>query len=221
MSINLPKLFESGKHNILAVDPSGSHLSYVLAEMDLDKESIQIVKAGMLWTPASYDKGQRLRYMQAAIDVLICTPPYAQYIVDAVVSETFFTNPKLITGAASIIPTINNLMLMAASQEDIKYQELGPTTWRSILGIKGIKVDGRFDYKEPAKRYVEQYEKMPETIRSNVDGRMRKTPHDLTDALCIGLAVGKYHGCNNVSFLHTWDFPYGHLNRFAQIAKGK
>lgn len=221
MAVNLDKLFTKGKHNILAIDPSGSHLAYVIATLDMDIGELFIVAAGMLWTPASFDKGERLRYMQSCIDSLINNPPYAQYIIDAVVTEQYFVSPSMMTGAASVIPTVNSFLQMSASESGIIYQEFGATTWRSILGIKATKdAAGKRDYKAPAKAYVELHKAMPEKIRSNVDGRPRNTPHDLTDALCIAMAVAKYHGCDKVDFSNIWDFPLTLLNRFAQIAKG-
>ena len=221
MAINLEKLFTSGKHTILAIDPSGSHLAYVIASLDLEAKEIFIIAAGMLWTPASYDKGERLRYMQSCIDSLITNPPYSQYILEAVISEAYFSNPRLLTSAGSIIPTVNNFLQMATSEAGVKYQELGPSTWRSILQMKSVKDHaGKRDWKTPAIDYVERYKTMPEKLRSNVDGRMRNTPHDLTDALCIALAVAKYHGCDKVDFSNIWDYPLALLTRFAQIAKG-
>jgi len=220
MAVNLPILFSKGEHNILAIDPSGSHLAYVIASMNVDTGTMQILKAGMLWAPASFDKPERLRYMQSCIDSLILNPPYSNYIINAVVTEQFFVNPKLITGGGSIVPTVNNFLQMASSEFRIPYQEFGATTWRSILSIKGIKVDGKTDFKEPAKRFVERYTKLPTQIRSNVDGRMRNMPNDLTDALCIAMAVAKHHGCDKIEFWHLWDYPVVYLQRFAQIAKG-
>jgi Holliday junction resolvasome RuvABC endonuclease subunit len=221
MSVNLPKIFTKGSHRILAVDPSGSHLAYVIATLDIEAGTVEILKAGMLWAPASFDKPERLRYMQSCIDSIINTPPFAEYIVDATFSEQFFSNPKMITGGSSIIPTVNNFLQMASSEAGIPFQEMGPSTWRSIIGIKAAKdAAGKRDWKTPAKDYVERYTVLPEKIRSNVDGRLRATPNDLTDALCIALAVAKYHGCDKVEFRHLWDYPLGHLNRFAQIAKG-
>jgi len=75
MAVNLEKVFTSGKKKILAIDPSGSHLAYVIAELDLSTREIFIICAGMLWAPASYDKPERLRYMQSCIDSLITNPP--------------------------------------------------------------------------------------------------------------------------------------------------
>lgn len=221
MSVNLAKLFTKGRHRILAIDPSGSHLAYVIAVVDIDNKICEVLKAGMVWTPASYTKDERLRYMQSCIDSIINNPPFHEYIIQAVFTEAYFANPRMMTSSASIIPTVNNFLQMAAGEAKIPYLEAGPTSWRSILGIKGVKVNGKTDYKDPAKKYVERYAVLPAQIRSNVDGRLRNTPNDLTDALCIALAFAKHHGCVTVEFRHLWDFPLGHLNRFAQIAKGE
>lgn len=221
MAINLDKLYTKGKHKLLAIDPSGSHLAYAIVELDLDNKEVHIINAGMIWTPAAFERGERLRYMQSCIDSLLNNPPYYEYVVDAVYSEQFFQNPKMLTGGASIIPTINNFLEMACSETGIKYQELGPTTWRSILGIKATKdAKGKKDFKEPAKAYVERFIRLPEKITSNVDGRPRNLPHDLTDAICVALAAGLHHGCNKVSFANTWEHPWKLLNRFQQLAKG-
>lgn len=222
MAINLPKLFDKGKHNILCIDPSGSHMAYVVAELDLDNGIFTILNAGMIWTKASYERAARLSYMQAAIATMISHPPHTEHVIDAVVTESFFSNPKQLTGGTAIVPTINAFIEMAADDAGAKFQEVGATTWRSILGIKATKDDkGKRDYKEPAKRVVELYTKLPEQIPSNIDMRPRNLPHDLTDALCIALAIAKYHNIAKVAFDTAWHYPHGYLLRFMQLTKGE
>ena len=220
MAINLPKLFDNGKHNILCIDPSGSHMAYAICELDLVDGNFTILNAGMIWTKASYSRPERLSYMQAALNVMINNPPYKEHAVDAVVTESFFSNPKQLTGGTAIVPTINAFIEMAADDAGIKFQEIGATTWRSIIGVKADKSSGKRDYKEPAKRYVELFTKLPETVPSNLDMRPRKLPHDLTDVLAIALSIAKYHNCARISFDQAWAMPHGYLLRFMQITKG-
>lgn len=206
--INDPK----GHKTFLVIDPSASHLAYVIIDVDFDKKDAGILSAGMMWTKTSYSKGQRFSYIRKGIQTLLNVLP----LVDIVYTEAFFANPKQMQGSA-VIPVVNGLIELSCvevSREPIQYEEIPPTSWRSILGIKpvinrvfeGGKFKNKRDYKTPTLQLVElTLGKLPEQVMSNVTSKLRDTPHDLSDALAIGLAILKEHGIEKVEFFgNTW-----------------
>jgi Holliday junction resolvasome RuvABC endonuclease subunit len=188
MAIKLSKIADIGHYNILFIDPSGSHLAYVYTMLDIDNKELLISKVGMVWTKGTYTRAERLRYMQSAINILIQE-------CDIVFTETFFSNPGLLSSSTAIVPTVNCFIEMAASEHSKRFEELGASTWRSILGIKAIQNNGKRDYKVPtASKVAELLKKpLPSAILSNITLKERDVPNDVTDALAIALAISKYH----------------------------
>ena len=188
---------------ILCIDPSGSHMAYALLEIEA-KEAV-IVHTGMLWTKAAWTRGQRFNYMFQALEYLIEKHAPSPF---RIVTEAFFSNPKLPMGQ-SVIPIVNGLMeLIASRDERIVFEQVPPTVWRANLGIKSIKIDGKRDFKKPTAKYVEKcLGKVPEEIQSNVTLKQRATPHDLTDVLAIALSYCKREGINKVEMGQTAFLP--------------
>lgn len=156
---------------------------------------------GMLWTKPSFSKGQRFSYIRQGISVLMQTEP----VPYAVYTEGFFANPKQMMGSA-VIPTINGIIELVSAEESLKgpqeveYYEVSPSAWRATLSIKPTMsiIDGKKkrDYKVPTKKAVEAIigSKLPEDMISNINGRPRQTPYDISDVMAIAIAVGKEHG---------------------------
>lgn len=221
MAVNLPKILNSGDNIVVCIDPSGSHMAYSVCSLDFDSGIFTVNAAGMIWTKGSYDRPDRLQYMQGCLTRLIQYPPIYEYAPNLVVTEAYFSNPKMLTGGTAIIPTINCFIEMLAKETNSYYQEIGASTWRSILNIKPDKTpSGVKDFKTPVKRFIQAYTNVPETIPSNIDLKLRKTPTDLYDVLGMSLAVAKYYNMAKVDFANTWNYPYSYLLAFSQIVKG-
>lgn len=215
-SIKFPITYTDGKHGFLLIDPSASHLAYCLSELDLDKKELYISAVGMLWTKDSWTKAKRYRYMLDAAMILL--DGNGEVLPHVLVTESFFMNPKLPMGSA-VVPTINALLNMAAEESEVIYQELGPSAWRGILGIKAISIAGKRDYKVPTANLVKKSVKLPETIPSNVNRKERQLPHDVTDVLAIALAVAKHHGITKISTANTAFYPVDLIEKLNKLAE--
>lgn len=216
MTIKFPVTYTEGKHGFLLIDPSASHLGWSLVQLDLDKKELYISAAGMLWTSDSWTKAQRFRYMLNAAKILL--DGSEEVIPHVLVTESFFMNPKLPMGSA-VVPTINALLNMAAEEATVHYQEMGPSAWRGILGIKPVSVNGKRDYKTPTANIVKKSIELPETIQSNVNRKDRLLPHDITDVLAIALAVAKHHGVKDVKVGNSVFLPFTILDKLHKLAK--
>lgn len=185
---------------LLVIDPSSSHLAYVLAV--IDQNELVFHKVGMLWTHADWTVGQRLLYMFESFKVLLeqVPPP------DSVYTESFFANFKMKTGM-SMIPTVNNLLKMAIAKDDKRtgFSEISPSSWRKTLGIKPVLTTEGKDWKLPTKLKVEELigVKLPELIQSNITEKQRALPHDITDAMAISIAIGTELKCSKFTTVHT------------------
>jgi len=216
----LPKLKDGDVY--LAIDPSSAHLAYVLAECDKGGE-LHIHSAGVIWVKDSWAKGKKLIYMSYALHYLVnrMLP-----ISKLVFSEQFFANPRMLSSSSSVIPTVNNLLEMSCTwPETVPLHLVPPPTWRRILGIKAIQTAKGKDYKQPTADYVKSKMTVPDEVQSNITGKLRATPHDVTDALAIALAIAKENGYDkavtvgNAAFLNFSFLDY--LNRFEKKVKFK
>lgn len=182
MSLPVPPV---NNETILVFDPSASHMAYCICTIK-DNKAV-ITNAGMLWTKDSWSKGRRFSYMKKVISYLMLV-----YKPSKCFTEAFFANPKLLAHSA-VIPTVNGLIeLCSYDNDNIAYNEVSPSWWRSVLSIKPTKIDGKRDYKVPTADTVSALlgkGKVPEVIISNVTGKERTTPHDLTDVLAITLSL--------------------------------
>lgn len=218
----LPKLGSAKK--LLVIDPSSSHLGYVL--VDLDNGVAAIESAGMIFTSGTWTKGQRFLYMDQCLKELL--QGRSGSIPEVAVTEQFFMNPKLVSGVA-VVPVVNGLIEKnCAEQGLVPYFEVPPPTWRAKLGVKADYVmenvkgvlKKKRDYKTPTIRIVENHlGKLPATIKSNITLKERDTPHDLADALAIALATVMDNGYNKFEVLNACFFNFTLIDRFNKKAK--
>lgn len=173
---------------LLVIDPSANHLAYVI----VNNQTIE--SCGMIWTKDSWIKGKRFSYMAKAIQLLL-----TEFKVNHVFTEAFFVNPKQMLGSA-VIPVINGLIELTSYEHKASYQEITPPSWRAILQIKAFKDDkGKKDYKTPVRnKVIEVLGPIPDKVISNITGKDRDLPHDLTDSLGITLAILNSMNYNNI-----------------------
>jgi hypothetical protein len=81
-------------------------------------------------------------------------------------------------------------------ERPLPFHEIPPPSWRAVLGIKHLKLPGgKRDYKTPTKALVEsKLGTLPETIVSNITGKQRDLPNDVSDVLAIALSIGESAG---------------------------
>jgi hypothetical protein len=191
--------------SILVVDPSSSHLAYTIMTFKSAKD-VEIEKCGMLWAQDKWSRGRKFHYIYKCMQALMHSIPK----IEAIVTEAFFANPRML-GSASSIPTVNGIIEMVADMNStsevgypVDYLEIPPTHWRKIINLKPVVIDGSKDYKKPAKDIVIAHlGKLPETIISNVTGNARELPHDITDCLAISIAVAKFLGYTDIRMSNT------------------
>jgi Holliday junction resolvasome RuvABC endonuclease subunit len=201
---------------ILAFDPSGAHMAYAVAHIDLTTKVCTFEAVGMIWTRGTWIRAQRYIYMSAAIAALLAIAK-----PDMVGTESFFLNSKLPSGVA-VVPIINGFI----EAETYRYNKtelnfVGPSTWRKILGIKPVMTNGKRDYKVPTRQVVETLLefKFPETILSNVTGKERDLPHDVSDVMAIVQAVAKMHDCHIFKVKDNFMNDPTYLNAFKEIGE--
>jgi len=186
------------KQRLLVIDPSASHLAYVICEIE-PGQSMTILRSGMLWTHDKWSLGKRLNYMKYNFTLLM-----KEFNVEKVYTEQYFMNPKMLSGGTAVIPTINAVLQMCIDElgKPIEFEEIPPPSWRSILGIKPsmtkVGAKTKRDYKEPTKAIVRLSIQPPEQITSNITMKLRDTPYDIYDALAMVLALTKKANCNNL-----------------------
>lgn len=191
---------------ILFIDPSAQHLAYCFVDFDFKNMEAFISGCGMIWTKASWTKGQRFHYMNNCFNLLMKGLP--GFIPNMAVTEQFFMNPKLRSGVA-VVPSVNALLEMNCSIHNIDYGEIPPPSWRSELNIKAIKLNGKRDYKQPTKEVVENFiGSLPEEIKSNVTLKPRSTPSDISDVLAISLAHIQNMGFKKIDKSNILFIPY-------------
>ena len=185
------------KHvNILFLDLSSSCTGYTLASVDFEAKKAKVTKIGAIWFDKYWNNQDKYHYIYRALTV------YFNIIgqIDYCFAEAYMINPNKKMGCL-VGPELHGAVQVALAEIDIKYKTIAPQTWRSQLGIKGIKTaSGSKDYKTPTKECVEQYIKIPETIISNITKVERKTPNDVTDAVAICLGTLKKLGIEKFDF---------------------
>lgn len=182
----MPINFKERTHTrLLVIDPSSSHLAYSLITLDPITKVANFDYIGQLWTKDTWSRGKKFAYMMKAIQVLIdsSTDP------SQVFTESFFMNFKQMNGS-STIPVINGIIELLASINDIQFEEFGPPVWRGVLGIKPVMTNGKKDYKVPTHtKVVQVVGQLPSQITSNITGKPRDLPNDVTDCLAFSIAV--------------------------------
>jgi len=202
----------------LCIDPSASHLAYVMVDLDKESKIAYLDTIGMLWTKDSWTKGGRFLYMNRCLDALVDGVSGA--VPEEAITEQFFMNPKLRSGVG-VIPVINGLIEKTCAEVGMSYYEVPPPSWRSVLGVKHInKPEGGRDYKTPTKVIVERHiGLLPDEIKSNVTMKPRTTPHDIYDALGIALAICIKNGYCDFKLSNTAYHNFNLIEKFNQIAK--
>lgn len=179
------------------MDISSNCTGFVVGTIDKQKKTLTIHRAGVLWFKDDWAHGQKYRYLQQfLVDVA-----YIHYKVNYVVAEKYFCNPNGGMGTAVVSEAVGAIKAACFEVEpNLDFYDIGPPSWRSILGIKKDKTKtGSPAWKDPTKTRVEEIlgQALPEKCISNINGKERKTPSDLADALGIALAWAM-HEANGV-----------------------
>jgi len=206
----------AGLNNILCLDPASTHLAYTISEIQGDELYIKAI--GMVWTKASWHRGQRFLYMDRCLDALI-EGIIPDNIIHNTTTEAYFVNFKQRSGVA-VVPTINGFIEKTCAKYKVPYSELSSSVWRKELQIKPDKTVKTGKYKHPTKLKVEEFiGKVPDTIISNITRKERALPNDVTDALAITIANAKKKGVTKVVLANAAFLPMTTIERFYNIAK--
>jgi len=180
----------------LFLDLSSACSGYAVARMkkgssqEMKDATCEIVRAGAIWFPASWENTQKYAYMYR----LVTEDFYVTSAISDIVYERYSFSMNQRSGSL-VVPEM--IGAIKAATHDVAGLPLGieditPQTWRSQIGIKADKdpVTGKRDFKTPCIAHFDKlFEgKIPNFLISNVTGKERKTPHDLYDALgvCVG-----------------------------------
>ena len=192
-----------GDSHRLFLDMSSSCTGYVIAK--LEGRKCTIARAGVIWFGDKWENGQKYFHLQDCI-----TSDF--YVVNAitdVIYESFHVNPKQV-GNSLVVPEMIGAMkacLYDIASMPLGCEDISPTTWRSILGIKPLKSPmlnkngvqektkagkPRYnnDWKTPVINYIDTMfdNSIPKRLKSNITGNFRATPNDLYDAMGICIA---------------------------------
>lgn len=194
---------------VLFLDISSSCTGYAIANLDFKTKKANIDKAGCIWLNQDWTHQEKYSYMSNAISNYFWVAEGIDYIV----AEQYSINPNRMAGV-SVVPEMQGAIKAAAWENGVKVSSILPQTWRSVLGIKPvINPDKTKDYKTPAKDYVNTLTTVPVEVVSNLTGKLRVTPSDVYDAICIGLAWSKKLGFTIHADKIKWDSHIGVLNK--------
>jgi hypothetical protein len=185
---------EATENNVLFLDISSTCTGFAIGKMDFRKHTATISRAGVIWFGNDWDHGRKYNYLSS----FILNQAYPLHDVFEIVAEAYMVNKKRMMGTL-VIPEATGAVKAACYETEppLGFDTIFPQSWRSTLGIKkNKKFAGTKAWKEPAKKYVESVfpDKIPEKLTSNVTGKLRPTPYDLYDVLCIAMAWFKKHG---------------------------
>lgn len=194
----------------LFLDMSSTCTGYTVAKFAGKK--CTIARCGVMWFPNDWTNAQKYHHVHQAIGEF-----YTINAVTDVIYESYHVNPNQV-GNSLVVPEMIGAMKAATCDVwgmPLGTEDISPTAWRGILGIKPIKTPkldkngkqkttrtGRAmydrDYKTPTKEYVDKAlgNVIPDKLISNVTGNPRSTPSDLYDSLAICLAWHKKFGCD-------------------------
>lgn len=193
------------------LDMSSTCTGYSIAKLEGRKCTIS--RCGVMWFPTSWTNAQKYHHIHQSIGEF-----YSINAVTDVIYESYHVNPNQV-GNSLVVPEMIGAMKAATCDvwgQPMGTEELSPTAWRGILGIKPIKTpkldkNGKQvftkksnrpqfdrDYKTPTKNYVNNLlnNQIPATLISNVTGKERATPSDLYDSLAICIAWHMKLGVN-------------------------
>jgi hypothetical protein len=186
-----------GDRPVLYLDISSTCTGFVVAQLDNVTKIASITKVGVLWFKDEWEHGQKYKYLRD----FITDAAYIHYKVNDIVSEKYFCNPNGGMGTAVVSEATGAVKSACFDVEpNLGFYDIGPPSWRSILGIKKDKTyTGSKAWKEPTKVRVEEILgiKLPERVISNINGKERKCPTDLWDALgiCLAWLSSPENGC--------------------------
>lgn len=186
-------VFPYAGENILVIDPSSEHLAYCVCHPK--DEIFTISESGMIWVPSGRSLGNKLSYIYQSLEYLVLNNN-----IKHIVTEAFFAPPFRQAGT-SVIPTINNNLLMLTYDLEkgtgtkISVRVIGSGEWRKHLGSGSVKYVDKHgktkrDFKAPCRDKVITHlgNVLPETLTSNVNLKQKTLPNDITDVL--GMAIG-------------------------------
>jgi len=199
----------------LYFDPSASHMAYVVATLDHVSKIANIDLYGMLWTKVDWSRGQRYVFIQDCVHSLIRGDH--NFIPNRVITEAFFANPRMKSGTF-VTPIVNGIIEAECARFNCEFKEVSPPHWRKVMGIKPTLTNGKRDFKVPTREAVLQYVKVSDSIKSNITGKDRDMPHDITDALAIALADLKSTGYSITSDFNTLQ-EYDTFHKLYEISK--
>ena len=165
----------------LFLDASSSCTGYAIAKVDFINKKSEIIKAGAIWFDPKWEHAQKYDYMYGVIQTYF---EVAEQI-DFIVMEQYSVNPSKGVGIM-VSPELAGVIKAAAWSNNVKVRSYVPQSWRKDCGIKPAFVNGKKDFKAPAKAFVEGFVKLPEELVSNVTGKPRQAPSDIYDAICLG-----------------------------------
>lgn len=203
---------------ILFLDPSSSCLGFCVMQVDYNTHSAQILSAGPLWFGSDWDEGKKLRYIFSAIRNYFFI--LNQGVSEIVCEDYFFPMGKNAKVMGSlVVPGIIGVACLAAADEEpaLDFTKISAQAWRSELGIQPDKSDHPTDkqksgkpkvvkdFKTPVERFVKALIALPEEFQSNITGKTRATPNDVTDVIAMATAVLKQRGVTRITAGKDWD----------------
>jgi Holliday junction resolvasome RuvABC endonuclease subunit len=171
------------KHFVLCLDASSSCTGY--SKILVDGDSVVISSVGCIWFGVDWDHGQKYNYLYDLLHKEFSD-------IGGLVVEQYSVNMTKGNGIL-VSPELHGIIKLFANQMGIKMEYIAPQTWRSVLGIKAIKVKNKKgkekrDFKVPTAEYVSGIVNIPETMTSNITKKERQTPNDVTDAIALSFA---------------------------------
>jgi len=181
-------------NNILFLDISSTCTGYAVGFMNLKTKEATISKAGVIWFGNDWDHGKKYNYLQNFVMNTACTI----YQVFDIVAEAYMVNKKRMMGTL-VIPEATGAIKASCYEVNppLGFEHVYPQSWRKLLGIKkNTKFVGTKAWKEPSREKVEELfpGQVPDKLMSNITGKLRPTPYDIYDVLCISCAWFTKHG---------------------------
>ncbi len=184
--------------NMLFLDLSSNCTGYTLVTVNFAHRKATLINAGVIWFDSSMVNQDKYHYIFNAVT------NYFNIVgqIDFCVAEAYMINHNKMMGS-QVGPEMHGALQVALAEIGVKYSNILPQVWRSVLGIKpnvSLNAKGKKekDYKTPTKAYIDKIiPNIPQTIKSNVTNNLRATPSDLYDSLAIALGFMTKLGITN------------------------
>jgi hypothetical protein len=177
--------------NILFLDISSSCSGFSIFKTNFKNSTAELTKAGAIWLP-DVSHQEKYAYMVGALLNYFNLVEH----IDVIISEAYMINPKKLMGCLTSIE-LHGALKYAAEEMGVKFFTFPVQSWRAALGIRK---NADKEFKTPAKEKVQTVMTIPEQVVSNITGKLRNTPNDLTDAICIGWGWMVKNNFKHVSF---------------------